>query len=323
MAFLKSQSAAYVCHSFASAAQALALAAPFISRADLERVHAPEYIASLYDPAGLERAVCASYELINDDGSYNRYDPATAVKPLAELFAGQLEQISGAYLACRLALEDAGRFCFFLGGGSHHARYDAGAGFCILNDIIIALRKVQAEERAGLIWIIDVDAHKGDGSAELIRFSRERGETFSGKNPEILALSIHMACGWPLDAASLAAAAPGRAPLIESDLDISIESGEEPLYLPRLAEGLAFMEQRSAGRIPDLALVVDGADPYRHDGLESSAPLALSLAQCVARDRFIHAFLQKRGIPSAWLLAGGYGEHAWKPTARFLASLSS
>lgn len=321
MAFLTEQGVTFPCHTFASAAETLAIAAPLISRADLERVHSPEYIARLYDPAGLEQTLLAAFELINDDGSYNRYEPDTATKPLTELFTSQLEQIDGTYLACRLALAEEDRFCFYLGGGSHHARYDAGSGFCILNDIIIALRKLQAEGRAELIWLIDVDAHKGDGSAELVRFSRKRGETFSGKNPEIFTLSIHMAHGWPLDEASLAKAIPGHAPLVESDIDIPIESGEESLYLPSLGAGLALMERRTAGRIPDLALVVDGVDPYRKDGLASSKPLALSLAQCVARDRFIYTFLQERSIPSAWVMAGGYGKHAWEPTARFLASL--
>ncbi|MDR2419245.1 MAG: histone deacetylase [Treponema sp.] len=321
MAFLTEQGEKFPRHTLASAAETLAIATPIISRADLERVHSPEYVASLYDPIGLERTILSTYELINDDGSYNRYEPDTATRPLTEIFQAQLEQVDGTYLACRLALADAGRFCFYLGGGAHHARYDAGSGFCILNDIIIALRKLLDEGHASLIWIIDVDAHKGDGSAELIQLSRQRGETFSGKNPEIFSLSIHMAHGWPLDEVSLAKAIPGHAPLVESDIDIPIESGEEVLYLPRLAEGLARMEQRTAGRIPDLALVVDGVDPYRKDGLASSAPLALSLAQCVARDRFIYTFLQKRCIPSSWVMAGGYGEHAWKPTAHFLASL--
>ena len=169
MAFLTEQGVRFPCHTFASAAETLAIAAPLINRADLERVHSPEYVARLYDPAGLEQELLSTYELINDDGSYNRYEPDTATKQLTELFAGQLEQIDGTYLACRLALADAGHFCFYLGGGSNHARYDAGSGFCLLNDIIIASRKLQSEGRADLIWIIDVDAHKGDGSAELVR----------------------------------------------------------------------------------------------------------------------------------------------------------
>jgi acetoin utilization deacetylase AcuC-like enzyme len=200
----------------------------------------------------------------------------------------------------------------------HHARYDSGSGFCLLNDIIIAARKLQDEGQAGFIWIIDVDAHKGDGSAELVQFSRDRGETFTDRNPGIFTLSVHMARGWPLDAESLSRAGKGRAPLIDSDIDIPIEEKEEEFYNKRLAGGLAEMEKRSGSRKPDLAIVVAGTDPYEKDGLPSSGLLALSLAQCVERDRLILSFLRERKIPSAWILAGGYGEHAWEPTARFL-----
>jgi acetoin utilization deacetylase AcuC-like enzyme len=66
--------------------------------------------------------------------------------------------------------------------------------------------------------------------------------------------------------------------------------------------------------------VVDGADSYEHDGLASSAPLRLTLEQCLERDILIHDFLTKRGIPSAWIMAGGYGDRAWEPPARFLQS---
>jgi acetoin utilization deacetylase AcuC-like enzyme len=77
----------------------------------------------------------------------------------------------------------------------------------------------------------------------------------------------------------------------------------------------------SGSQKPDLAIVVDGADPYEHDGLPSSAPLKLTLDQCVARDWLTYAFLRERSVPSAWIMAGGYGERAWEPTASFLNAL--
>ncbi|MDR1177733.1 MAG: histone deacetylase [Spirochaetaceae bacterium] len=301
---------------------------PVIEQKDLERVHDRAFIAKLYGGSEeKEKALLTTYELINSDGTYNRYNPSLAVKPLADLFDVILRHVEGSYLASRLALEKKGKapyedFCFFLSGGMHHARYDSGSGFCLVNDIIIAARKLQAEDRAAFIWIIDVDAHKGDGSAELVKFSRDRGESFADRNPGIFTLSVHMARGWPLDSASLAAAEKGRAPLVDSDLDIPIEEKEDDLYITRLADGLAEMERRSGNRKPDLAIVVAGADPYEKDGLPSSGLLALSLDQCVERDRLILSFLKKRKIPSAWILAGGYGEHAWEPTARFLDSLA-
>jgi acetoin utilization deacetylase AcuC-like enzyme len=325
--FLKERGSPLPVMNLKEAAASLGVEGAVITREDLERVHDRDFIAGLYgSQQGLERALLGAYELVNSDGTFRRYNPALATKPLTELFGVILRQAEGSYLASRLALAKKGKalyedFCFFLSGGMHHARYDSGAGFCLINDIIIAARKLQAEGRAAFIWIIDVDAHKGDGSAELVQFSRKRGETFADKNPGIFTLSVHMAKGWPLDEETLSKAAKGRAPLIDSDLDIPIEEKEESLYCPRLAEGLDEMERRSGTRKPDLAIVIAGTDPYEKDGLPSTSPLALSLDQCVERDRLILSFLTKRKIPSAWILAGGYGEHAWEPTARFLDSL--
>jgi acetoin utilization deacetylase AcuC-like enzyme len=318
--------------SLGEAARGLGLDSPLLSREDLERVHQQEFVARLYgDPPFLERELLKTYELVKADGSYNRYEPEKALKPLEELFKTILYRVSGSYLACRLALEGGKRFpgkfrgpegfCFYLGGGQHHGRYDSGSGFCLLNDVILAARKIQAEGRAGLIWIIDVDAHKGDGSAELVKFSRDRGETFTGRDPEIATFSVHMAAGWPLDGESIAGAEPGRAPLVESDIDIPIAEHEEALYLSRLGSGLEDLEKRSGNRKPALVIVVDGVDVYEKDGLASTALIALSKEQCLERDHLIFSFLQDRGLPSAWLMAGGYGENAWEPTANFLASL--
>jgi acetoin utilization deacetylase AcuC-like enzyme len=232
-------------------------------------------------------------------------------------------------LACLLALEEraAGEpgFCYYLGGGLHHGRYDCGAGFCLVNDLVIAARKIQARGLARLIWIVDVDAHKGCGTAELVAFARKRGELGPQANKtaaEILTLSVHMASGWPLDQGTLEAALPGRAPRIPSDVEIPLESGDEGSYIPELEKGLSKLEERSGGGKPDLVIVVDGADPYEHDGLPSSAALKLTLDQCTARDWLLYTFLRERRIPSAWIMAGGYGERAWEPTTSFLRRLS-
>lgn len=328
--YLEEHPAGFPVLSLGEAAKGLGLDSPLLSQRDLERVHQKEYITRLYEnfssgeaeaEGSLEQELLKTYELVNPDGTYNRYEPDKAIKPLGELFKAILYRVSGSYLACRLALEEG--FCYYLGGGQHHGRYDSGAGFCLLNDVILAARKIQAEGRAGLVWIIDVDAHKGDGSAELVMFSRDRGETFVGKDPEIITLSVHMASGWPLDEESIAKAEQGRAPLVESDIDIPIAQGEEARYLPRLIDGFRELERRSGARKPGLAIVVDGVDVYEKDGLASTALIALSKEQCLARDRLIFSYLRDRRLPSAWLMAGGYGEDAWEPTANFLASLAA
>jgi acetoin utilization deacetylase AcuC-like enzyme len=341
-----------------------------ITREDLERVHEKEFIASLYDKGKNNRAIqqgpttvtwsgegfplttalLTAFELIDDQGRPNRYEPQRAVKPLSDLLSTILAQVGGTYLCCRLALAEGPGFCYYMGGGMHHARYDSGAGFCLVNDVTIALMKILSELHLHLVWIIDMDVHKGDGTAELIHFARERGELetpvysaepWNGEGreplfatppdappankekPSILTLSIHMAKGWPLDADSLAAAKKGRAPLIASDIDIGIDSGEEQEYTPRLAEGIKELERLSRALYPskerpDLVLVVDGADPYEHDGLPSSSLIKLSLEQCQERDNYVYRYVTERGIPSAWIQSGGYGDRAWEPTGHFL-----
>ncbi|MDR3139208.1 MAG: hypothetical protein LBT95_05985, partial [Treponema sp.] len=261
-------------------------------RRDLERVFAGEFVARLYGE-GLSAALFNAYELLDPQGRPHRYEPDQAKKPLTGLFESILNQAGGTYLACRLALAGAiPGFCYYLGGGMHHGRYDAGAGFCLVNDIMIAARKLQAEGLSRRIWVVDVDAHKGCGTAELVSFARARGELGKTAGLEILTLSIHMAAGWPLDGETLRDALPGRAPRVPSDVEIPLEAGDEAAYVPKLAEGLHALEALSGGQKSDLAIVVDGADPYEHDGLPSSALLKLTLDQCVARDWLIYTFLR-------------------------------
>ncbi|MDR2363453.1 MAG: histone deacetylase [Spirochaetaceae bacterium] len=244
-------------------------------RRDLERVFQGEFVVGLYG-GGLSTALLNAYELIDSQGRPHRYAPDRALKPLAGLFETILNQIGGTYLACRLVLAGAAGmpgFCYYLGGGMHHGRYDQGAGFCLVNDIVIAARKLQAEGACRLIWVVDVDAHKGCGTAELVSFSRARGELGLKAGADIRTLSIHMAAGWPLDAETLRGAASGRAPRIPSDVEIPVEAGDEGAYVPELEKGLYKLEKISGGQKPDLAIVVDGADPYEHAGLPSSDPL--------------------------------------------------
>ena len=314
-----------------------------INRDDLIRIHSSDYIASLYDKKGLETALHTSFELIDSQGRLNRYEPDTAKKPLSELFQIILAQAGGTWLACRLALAPGPGFCYYLGGGMHHARYDSGSGFCLINDVAIAAAKMCAKTAFScgssnniprLIWIIDLDVHMGDGTAELIHFSRQRGELYDPHipmenddiKPCILTLSIHMAHGWPLDSENLAAAEKGRAPLLASDVDIGIDAGQENEYTPRLIQGIKELEQLSAALYPipakpDLVLVVDGADPYEYDELPSASLLKLSLEQCLERDNYVYRYLMDRSIPSAWILSGGYGERAWEPPAYFLQGI--
>jgi acetoin utilization deacetylase AcuC-like enzyme len=273
-----------------------------LAREDLERVHSLEYVRRLYSNA-LEREIVRTYELIDSGGNYHRYAPESARRPLPHLFERILGKAAGTVQAARLALDSG--FCFYFAGGMHHAHRHFGSGFCLINDIVIAARKLQAERRVSKIWIIDIDAHKGDGTAALT----------AGDNA-IHTLSIHMARGWPLDGPSLLADGTPNPSFTPSDIDIPIETGEDDEYLGRLRQGLLQIEALGAA---DLAIVVCGADPYEKDELPSTSGLRLTLEQMLARDQLVYGFLEERGVPAAFLMAGGYGEETWRVYAQFLA----
>lgn len=272
-----------------------------ISREDLLRAHSNKYIEKLYSKE-LEKEIIRTFELIDDQGRYYRYNPQNAVLPLTRLFDRTVKTVASTVQCCRVALVK--KFCFALRGGMHHGQYDYGNGFCMLNDPVIAIRKLQAENLIRTAWVIDVDAHKGDGTAALTH-----------GDDSITTLSIHMAHGWPLDGKEFDAAGNRNPSFIASDIDIPMARGEDHLYVARLQEGLAKLESFPK---PDLALVICGSDPYEKDELPSASDLKLSLEQLKERDRLIYRFLKERGIPGAFVMAGGYGEHSWQVYTQFL-----
>jgi acetoin utilization deacetylase AcuC-like enzyme len=272
-----------------------------ISKEDLLRVHSAEYVEKLYG-TGIEQEVIQTFELIDEQGHYLRYNPENAVLPLTRLFDRTIATVASTVQCCRLSLIK--NFCFAFRGGMHHAQKKYGAGFCMLNDIVIALRKLQAEKNIRTAWVIDVDAHKGDGTAAI-----------TSGDDSIHTLSIHMSRGWPLDGAKYDNEGNLNPSFIDSDIDIPIEPGEEHAYVPKLKKALVHLESLSK---PDLAMVVSGADPYEKDELPSTADLNLSLEQIQQRDRLVFRFLKERRIPRAYLMAGGYGRNSWEVYARFL-----
>jgi len=272
-----------------------------LSKEDLLRVHSAEYVARLYSDQ-LKDEIISTFELIDSEGRYYRYAPEQASRPLEELFERIRIKVAGSIQCARLAKTHG--FCFYFSGGMHHAHYDHGSGFCLINDIAITARKLQAEGVVRKIWIIDVDAHKGDGTAAL-----------TADDASITTLSIHMAHGWPLDGPPVLPDGRPNPCFIPSDIDIPIAKGEEAHYLERLEQGLNQLEGLGE---PDLAIVVSGADPYEKDELPSTEGLKLTLDQMLGRDRLIYQFLRKLRVPAAYLMAGGYGDQVWEVYARFL-----
>ena len=271
-----------------------------IGPADLRRVHSPAMVDELFkDPA---EAMIRTYELRDADGRPHRYEPDRAVRPPANLVQAAMRTCSGTLFTAQTALDKG--FAYFLGGGGHHAGKESGAGFCMLNDTVIALRRLQHEGHVARAWIIDTDAHKGDGTIALTR-----------GDASLATLSIHMAAGWPL-VDEYTGGDPDHPSLIPADIDLPVARDGGATYLPKLRAGLEELNRRWPA--PDLVMVIGGTDPWEGDELESSADLALTRRQMLDRDLLVRNFLQNAGLPQAWVMAGGYGEEAWQIHAAFL-----
>jgi acetoin utilization deacetylase AcuC-like enzyme len=273
-----------------------------ISKKDLLRVHSAKYIKKLYSKE-LEKEIVRSYELLDENGNYKRYNPDNATRPLKNLFKNILIKVSGTYKCMLTALDK--KFSFFFGGGMHHAKIDFGAGFCIINDIVIGIRKLQDNHKIKKAWVIDVDAHKGDGTAALTK-----------DDESITTLSVHMKKGWPLNYPKYDKTGKINPSFIPSNIDIPIAKGEDNKYLDKLKKGLLKLEKYPK---PEIAIIVQGSDPYEKDQLESTNDLNLSLNQLKKRDMMIYKFLKTHNIPQAYLMAGGYGEYSWEVYAQFLS----
>jgi acetoin utilization deacetylase AcuC-like enzyme len=181
----------------------------------------------------------------------------------------------GTILAARLALQEG--IGFNIGGGFHHAFPGHGEGFCAINDIAIAIRRLQADSCVRRAMVVDCDVHHGNGTAAI----------FAG-DPSVYTLSIHQFNNYP-----------SEKPL--SDMDIHLADGTaDAEYLERLENGL---QAALAVAHPELVVFVAGADPYAEDQLGG---LNLSFEGLAKRDRLVLGHCMGRNLPVAIVLAGGY-----------------
>ncbi len=191
------------------------------------------------------------------------------------LVARTLASSGGSLMAGRLALE-LGIACN-LGGGTHHAFPDYGAGFCIFNDVSVALRQLRAESLIRRALIVDLDVHQGDGTAWIHR-----------EEPEIFTFSMHCEVNFPFRKQ-------------QSDLDIPLSEGmEDKEYIEILENHLPFLIRDHQ---PDLIFFNAGCDPHVDDPL---GKLKLSSEGLMARDTLVFETAVQAGIPIAAVLGGGY-----------------
>jgi acetoin utilization deacetylase AcuC-like enzyme len=233
-------------------------AAPAVGDEDILRVHTPDYLARLRQ------------------GRLSRQAMRRIGFPWSSRLVARARRSAGATLAAAGAalVEGTG---VNLGGGTHHAFPDHGEGYCVFNDVAIALRSLQARGRLQSAVVIDADVHQGNGTAAIFR-----------NDPRIFTFSIHGRKNFP------ARKVPG-------DLDIALADGTaDEDYLAALADGLE--RALSAGPF-DLAVYLAGADPYHADRF---GRLALTRAGLARRDRHVFEACRRRGLPVAVTMSGGY-----------------
>jgi acetoin utilization deacetylase AcuC-like enzyme len=229
-------------------------------RAWLELVHTPGYVTdilsqSLAKPAERRLGLPLS--------------PALAERARAAT--------AGTLLAARLALEH-GLACN-TAGGSHHAFADAGAGFCVFNDVAVAAAVMLAEGCVHRVLVVDLDVHQGDGTADIF-----------ADDPRVFTFSMHCGANFP---------ARKKA----SDLDVSLPRDlADEGYLATLEAHLPAVLDAFA---PELVFYNAGVDPHHQDRL---GHLALTDGGLAARDAYVLATVGTRGVPLVGVIGGGYDD---------------
>jgi acetoin utilization deacetylase AcuC-like enzyme len=164
-----------------------------------------------------------------------------------------------------------------LGGGTHHAGYDFARGYCLFNDVAVALARLRADDGTLRALVVDCDVHQGDGTAQVF-----------AEDPATFTLSLHGARNYPFQR-------------IPSDLDVDLESGtRDDAYLHALDRALDEALDRAR---PEVAFYLAGADPFEGDRL---GRLALTKAGLRARDELALTRLRAAGAAVVVVLAGGY-----------------
>lgn len=234
-------------------------AAPFAQLDEIELAHSPEYVRAFVegtlDPAIVRRIGFP-------------WSP--------ELVRRTLASAGGTLAATRHALEFgiAGN----LAGGTHHALRDSGAGFCVFNDMAIAIQAMRREGRIRRAAVLDLDVHQGDGTAAI----------FEGDDA-VLTVSVHGERNFPFRKQ-------------RSSLDIGLPDGAgDDQYLQNLPACLKTVENFR----PDLIFYQAGVDGLREDRL---GRLHLSLPGLKQRDQFVLECTKQLGMPVVITLGGGYAE---------------
>ncbi|RMF58267.1 MAG: histone deacetylase [Calditrichaeota bacterium] len=177
---------------------------------------------------------------------------------------------------------------FNLGGGYHHAQPARAEGFCLINDIAIAIEKARKTKSIRKVLVVDLDYHQGNGTLMIYQ-----------NDPDVFTFSIHAATWEAIEK--------------ENNLDIELPLHvSDAEYLTALQD--AFPAVFSSFQ-PELVIYVAGSDPYIKDAL---GEFDLTEEGMLKRDQFVFNEVRHRKLPLAIVAGGGYGKESWKIYYNFI-----
>ncbi len=224
----------------------------------LQRAHDPDYLAKIYR------------------GQLDRKEQIQLGLPVTpQLYTRSATEVEATRLACEAALQDG--VAVVLAGGTHHAFREHGEGYCVFNDIVIAIRSLQIKKPGIKVMVVDTDAHQGNGTNSLL-----------DTDPNVFTYSIHVGRNYPNRKVS-------------GSMDVeTVRYVEGEMYLNQLFTTLAAALDVFS---PDLVIWIAGADNHRNDRF---GQMMLTVKDLQRRDEVILRALIGNRIPLALLYGGGY-----------------
>jgi len=182
----------------------------------------------------------------------------------------------GTVLASKLAIKN--RIACNTAGGSHHANFNEGAGYCVFNDVAVAAQYLLERNYAGKILIVDLDVHQGNGNSDIFK-----------NNKNVFTFSMHSKSNYP-------------AKKSKSDLDVELEDNMEDVqYLQILKDNLNQFNKEKF----DFVFYIAGVDIHFNDRL---GRLKITDEGIRKRDEIVTENFFTKGIPLCGVLGGGYNK---------------
>ncbi len=246
--------------------------APLAALAELARAHTEAYLERTARPQYLGRIFGLEAHDIDVD----------------PVLVAQRRQVGATVEAARWAIKRKDRVAFNLGGGFHHAEPESGSGFCVYNDIAVAIASLRSDGFDAPIAIVDLDYHQGNGN--IVTYEDDT---------TVFTYSIHGSVWSHVEAAA------DEQFLLPSKVD-------DETYLKKLHESLPPSLERIE---PGLIFYIAGTDVLQGDHL---GDFMLTRQGVLERDRFVIELARKHECPAVVTLGGGYSEDAWRASTDFI-----